>query len=894
MINDHLFFFEQTDFSLRFARCVISETSLQIEDLKEVSTSDPAAIPQLAPAGTQVVCALRPKPRSLHLATADEAKRYPGLAGIQQFSQLPAFAKSEPAWFAAVQASDGAVPTSSQWLMSLSSDAAQQQARTLIETIKLKPARCLDATLATIGAVTSTVTAPTLLLEIGELNSHALLIGPNGILASRSVTLNLDQIADAVQAELNLKFRGSAAKLFFNPDCDFTDSGPKIAARLGTALKADLAPLLAGQPAPATLCCSGLPALQNWLEVQLASVLGFAAYAPDFKGWSASVGMTFGNPALAASVSPAWFNFLHFINSQTLESPVAVAWQAEWLSVKTPIAPRPPTTPPVAPVGQRPANPTPAAATAAPAATSAPAKSVPAPAANTPVKPGATPAPAAKSAPTPTPAPAKPGATPAKPASVTPAKPVPAAAAPIKPATPVAAKATPAAANPPKAPASSVQYSAKPTNPTSSISTPQTKAPSKSKMPMFLGIGALVLILAAGGYFYVQSQNEEAARIALDKQKAEERVKVEAARAHLAETKAKEEEENRKKFELETSRKLALSESARKRAEEDARNETANRLANARGTLVVTTQPAGAIVKVGELPPRTSPATFNFVKIGKYPVTISLAHHEDAKLELEVTENNTTDSGVITLASVVGAVTLTSEPSGSNYELKPANSFLVAADAKRTGQTPATIENLDPGDYSITYSRAGWAPHTETISVTRNNTSKSSWEFPSGSVKITSSPSGATVIQNGNSLGVTPLSIRQPLGAARYELKLAFHDPVSLSGSVEDGKVLTLNAQLPLTDIIFGPSELDKNPEPINPKTPELPPSLTLVEGKIVIQMTIDRDGSTSDLKLIRASNPEIGRIYLAALAKWKFKPGIKDGKPVRSSVVVPFLINPS
>jgi protein TonB len=67
-----------------------------------------------------------------------------------------------------------------------------------------------------------------------------------------------------------------------------------------------------------------------------------------------------------------------------------------------------------------------------------------------------------------------------------------------------------------------------------------------------------------------------------------------------------------------------------------------------------------------------------------------------------------------------------------------------------------------------------------------------------------------------------------------------------------------------------------------------------LVEGKVVIQMTINRDGSTSDLKIIRASNAEIGKIYLAALAKWKFKPGTKDGKPVRSSVVVPFLINPS
>jgi outer membrane biosynthesis protein TonB len=56
--------------------------------------------------------------------------------------------------------------------------------------------------------------------------------------------------------------------------------------------------------------------------------------------------------------------------------------------------------------------------------------------------------------------------------------------------------------------------------------------------------------------------------------------------------------------------------------------------------------------------------------------------------------------------------------------------------------------------------------------------------------------------------------------------------------------------------------------------------------------MIINRDGTTADLKIVRTSNPEIGKIYLAALAKWKFKPGMKNGKPVRSAVVVPFLIN--
>jgi TonB family protein len=415
----------------------------------------------------------------------------------------------------------------------------------------------------------------------------------------------------------------------------------------------------------------------------------------------------------------------------------------------------------------------------------------------------------------------------------------------------------------------------------------------KSKMPLYAGI-VLVLVLIGAGFFYIQSQNAEAARVAQDKQKAEQRAKAEEERAHLAEQKARQEAETRKKFELETSKKLAAAEAARQQAENEARSQTATRLANARGTLIVTTKPAGATVTVGDLPPRTSPATFSYIKIGKYPVTISMAHHEDVKLEFDVTENNTTESGVIPLASLVGSVAITSEPSGSAFEFRPANTFTVTGDARKTGQTPATLDDIDPGEYSVTFSRPGWAPHTETVTIGRDSTAKVAWTFPSGTVKISSSPTGATVNQGGVKLGVTPLTVRQPLGAAQYELTLASRDPVTLSGMVEDGKTLELTAQLPLADIIYGSAELDKNPEPINPKQPDLPTSLTLVEGRVVVRMTVGRDGVPTDIKLVRASNPELGKIYLAAVAKWKFKPGMKDGKPVRAAVVIPFLVSAS
>jgi len=842
MTNERLFFFEQTDFSLRFARCVISDTSLSIEELKEVPVSDTEVLGQLAPAGTAVVCALRPKPRQLRLTNREEGLLFSGVAGLRHFARLPEFAPAEPAWFAARQAADGAAPAGTPSLVALCSAAAHQQAREVFETIKLKPARCLDATLASVGALATSASGTFLLLEIGELASHTLLIGNGNVLAARKVGLNLDQIAEAVRLELGLKFRGAAAKLFFNPDCDFSEAGQKVAGRIADVLKPELAQLLAGQPAPLALCCTGLPAAQHWFEIELGKALGLALHEPDGKAWSASVGLTFGSPALAANIGPAWFNFLHFINAQTLEAPEGVAWQAEWVSL-----------------GEAPATPP-----AKPALAPEPSAAVPRPTAPVTPKPAA-PAPTAKPAAVTTKSSAVTPPTVAKPAQ----QPSPKPAAPPSPA-------------PAKGPAASLHYSTAP-------ETPERSA-SRSKRPLYVGLGILALALL-GGYLYLDSHNAELARVALEKKQTEQRLKAEEEKTRLAEQQAHAEAESRKKFEFETSRKLELAEAARKQAETEARNQAAVRLANARGTLVVTTEPAGAMVAVGDLPPKPSPVTFALIKIGKYPVTLTLAHHEEVKLEAEVTENNTTETGPITLPSLVGSATLTSEPAGSAYEIHPANAFSIGSDAPRTGLTPATVADLDPGEYTVTFSRPGWAPHSASLTVSRGETAQGTWTFPAGTVRLSSVPAGATVLRDGLKLGRTPLTLLQPPGPGRYELQLAQYEPLTLAGQIEEGKTTDLTAELHPADLLYGAADLDSPPEPINPKIPDLPDSLTLTEGKVVVQMTINRDGTPTDLKIIRASNPNIGKIYLAALAKWKFKPGMKAGKPVRSVVVAPFLI---
>lgn len=870
--NQHpLCFLELTDFSYRFAVCPDRQHPLKIQEIHEFPLTETNRLEKLFPPNGELICALRAKTRQAHLASTAQASEFKGVAGLQAFARLPDQAAAQPAWFAGVQASDGQVPTEKPWLLSLSPEGAHQQARSLIAHLKPASTRYLDATIITAGSLRSLVTTPTLLLEIGELSSQAFLVSKQGVLAAHTVTLNLDQIAEAVQAEFNLKFRGSAAKLFFNPDCDFSDHASQIAGRVVVSLKRDLTPLLTGQPAPTALCCSGLPAAQHWFAVALAQSLTLAPFVPPAKSPGTANNVSFATPAMESSLPPAWFNFLNLIKAQSSAANGGSPWLAEWQSIQAPLSvtitptaksdnaaqvettlvtgrAATPASSPVSPIA-----PTPAAATTAPAAAATAAAPAPKPTASV-------------SAPAPT-------------KSATPA--VVHAPAPVKKTS--AASPSPA-----------VKPAAQPA-PLPAPATSPAEPSRRSRAPLMIGLAAVVVAALAGGFFYSHSQavkaEAEAARIAQEKQATELRLQAEAEKARLAEEQRLKEANSRKLFEFETTQKLAAAEAARQQAENEARQQTAARLASARGNLVITTEPAGALVAVGDLPASPSPVTHNYLKIGRYPVTITLPRHDPVTLQLEVTENGTTNPGVISLTRIAGALEITSDPAGTRYELQPANAPAFSIAPKLTGTTPATLTDLEPGDYTVTYTRAGWDPHTENITVARDGTARTQWTAPHGQIQITSDPAGATVSHNGRVVGRTPLTLAEPPGTVRYDLALSGYEPAVLTGRAEGGKPLALTTRLLALDRLYGSNDLDVRPEPIKPQMPELPEGLLQQSARIEIQLTVTSNGTPKDIKLVKSDNAAVAALYLEALAKWKFKPGQKAGKPVNSRVLIPFVV---
>lgn len=86
--------------------------------------------------------------------------------------------------------------------------------------------------------------------------------------------------------------------------------------------------------------------------------------------------------------------------------------------------------------------------------------------------------------------------------------------------------------------------------------------------------------------------------------------------------------------------------------------------------------------------------------------------------------------------------------------------------------------------------------------------------------------------------------------------------------------------------------DLDSPPQPTSKIQPTYPNSL-LSQGKggrVLVSCTIDATGKVVGTSIKSSSgHPDLDKAAINAVNRWKFKPGTKGGKPVKSVAVVPF-----
>lgn len=85
---------------------------------------------------------------------------------------------------------------------------------------------------------------------------------------------------------------------------------------------------------------------------------------------------------------------------------------------------------------------------------------------------------------------------------------------------------------------------------------------------------------------------------------------------------------------------------------------------------------------------------------------------------------------------------------------------------------------------------------------------------------------------------------------------------------------------------------LDAPPQPTSKIQPTYPSSLLSkgVGGRVLISCTVDATGKVIGTTIKSSSgHPDLDKAAINAVNRWKFKPGTKGGKPVKSIAVVPF-----
>jgi hypothetical protein len=149
-----------------------------------------------------------------------------------------------------------------------------------------------------------------------------------------------------------------------------------------------------------------------------------------------------------------------------------------------------------------------------------------------------------------------------------------------------------------------------------------------------------------------------------------------------------------------------------------------------------------------------------------------------------------------TLTGQKGSISVSSYPSGANVYL----------DGKYKGTTPLTISDLPTGSCIVKITKSGYNDISKTVTVSsgETNTISESLNSLTGSITISSNPSGAEIFLDGTYRGITPKTISDvAVGKHIIALSKFGYESGSKEITVSSGQTTSLSGHLPLTPILI-------------------------------------------------------------------------------------------
>jgi len=211
--------------------------------------------------------------------------------------------------------------------------------------------------------------------------------------------------------------------------------------------------------------------------------------------------------------------------------------------------------------------------------------------------------------------------------------------------------------------------------------------------------------------------------------------------------------------------------------------------------------PSGATVLLDTRQVGTTPLVLSQVTPGTHAVEIRLSGWEVWNGTAIAVRGSTTQI-IANMTHTAYSLIVTSTPPGAT----------VALDGTVKGITPLTALGLKPRNYKMVVSLKGYAPISRTVDLSDATQSIQDFTLVQAFAKlsITSDPTGAEIIMDGKSYGITPLKIDSfPIGDYALTLKLEGSKDITDTLSVKQGIPLAKQYKF---DLALGGLEISSDP----------------------------------------------------------------------------------
>ena len=225
------------------------------------------------------------------------------------------------------------------------------------------------------------------------------------------------------------------------------------------------------------------------------------------------------------------------------------------------------------------------------------------------------------------------------------------------------------------------------------------------------------------------------------------------------------------------------------------------------GAIRISSSPTEANIYIDNLFAGVSPTTIDGIPGGLHQVILLKQGFANYNAQITVTNGTVTD-----FYAVLIPMPVTTPPSGSVRITSTPSTASVYLDNRLVGVSPTTIDGIPGGLHQVMLSKQGFENYSAQITVT-NGTVTDFYAVlipmpvttsPSGSVRIVSTPSTASVYLDNRLTGVTPETIN---GISPGQHQLQIMKPgylgVTKNVTVTGNQVTTVNVVLPVNPAIY-------------------------------------------------------------------------------------------